>query len=383
MRIGILINSLYIGGAERIAQFLGDSYSASGDDVYYFLLHHEPAKKYSVVGNVVCLDVVINEGSFLSTVLDVMTAANKMRRIKKDYGLDVCISFMEDANAINALSKGKERCILSVRTTLSARSDMKGLLFHPEWIRRVYALADAVVAVSGETAKDLERHYLIKRKLIRVIPNPAIIRMGSKTEERWQYGENVYLSVGRLDPVKQQDRMIKVFNAVASECKDVKLLFLGDGRLKRYLGAYARKLGIEEKIIFEGTQDCPGWYMKHARALIMTSKAEGFPNAIVEAMACGLPVISTDSPGGCGEILGREKSGNSIQFCRYGILTPYMSGKAKGVDLTTEEKVLKQAMLRVLDDDVYEMYSNASLERAEHYKEDKIKLMWDDVIRWK
>ena len=383
MRIAILINSLYIGGAERIAQFLGDMYTSDGDEVFYFLLHQVPGKKYSVAGKVVCLNATINDSKgALSVALDIIAVARKARKIKRRYKVDVCVSFMEDANMINVLSKGNERCILSVRTTLSARTDLNGLLYHPEWIRRVYSHADTIVAVSEETAKDLENHYFIKAKQLCVIPNPAIIRMGDKAaDDRWIYGDKVFLSAGRMDPVKQQDRIIKVFSFLVTEDSEARLLFLGDGRLKRYLKAYARKLGIEDKVIFAGIHNCPGWYMQHARALIMTSKAEGFPNVMVEAMACGLPVISTDSPGGCGEILGQEKRSNELQYCRYGILTPYMSGKSEGIELTYEEKELKKAMNLVLDNDVYEKYKEASLERAQCYKEDRIKTMWDEVIR--
>lgn len=117
----------------------------------------------------------------------------------------------------------------------------------------------------------------------------------------------------------------------------------------------------------------------------MASSVEGFPNSLLEAMSNGLPVITTDTPGGCGEIVGKrniEKMNDDIRYCSFGILTPYMSGPVQ-IDshLTNEEYALARAMLNIVkDDSLHEKYSRRSLRRASMYSIKNIMPKWDKIL---
>lgn len=112
--------------------------------------------------------------------------------------------------------------------------------------------------------------------------------------------------------------------------------------------------------------------------MVMASKVECFPNSILEAMYFGLPIITTDSPGGCQEIVGKKENTNkvnSIMLCKYGILTPVMpSEKLKmNMPLAEQEITLGEAMFKVLtDNELHEKYKKQSLKRAECYSIKKV-----------
>ena len=144
---------------------------------------------------------------------------------------------------------------------------------------------------------------------------------------------------------------------------------------------FVKKMGLEKGVFFAGAAVDVGYYLQHADVFVMASRVEGFPNAMVEAMAYGLPVVTTDSPGGCGEIVGKERSSDEIQYCEYGILTPRMEGKASGQEqLLKEEELLGMGMLALLEDNaLHQEYSEKARKRAEDYGEEKIMPLWDAI----
>lgn len=385
MNIAILVPSLGIGGAERVAAFLGNYYYEKGYHVFYFLLANCGKSFFPAKGTIVKTHVFspFLRGERNDIVRELAFAARSYRKLKKRYRIDVAISFMETCNYINICSKGREKVVISVRTVLSERNECKGILLNKNWIKTLYNRADQVVAVSEYVKNDLSKKYAIRDKKLVAIPNISVLYESIHEDLPWEYGVKTIVSVGRLDPIKQHERMIRAFSYVSKRQPEARLLLVGGGNQLNYLKDICKKMQIEDNVIFIGESTDVGYYLHHARAFVMSSRVDGFPNAMVEAMACGVPVITTDSRGGCGEIVGKVKSADGIQYCKYGILTPHMEGKPpEQILLTREEKMLGEGMLQLLEDEeLHKKYSDRARRRAEDYSEEKIMARWDQIVK--
>lgn len=233
----------------------------------------------------------------------------------------------------------------------------------------------------------MKDYYKIPFKKIIKIPNPTVDLPIQKDKEAWTFGDKVVLCVGRLEPVKQQERIIRAFSIVCNKFFDARLIILGKGFRLTYLRELCKRLHIEKFVVFIGFTDNVKYYLEHARVFVMASKVEGFPNSMIEAMKYGVPIITTDAPGACAEIVGKPKNSietRTMMLCKYGILTPNISGKKHimNFELTEEETILSDAMLKVLiEDETYERYRRQSFKRAKMYSLDKVMKRWNDTIK--
>lgn len=389
MNIAILIPELGGGGAERVAQILGDYYVEKGNNVYYFIADTNTKQDYFVKGVIIRTNIescMKEEFNDVEILLRLFINSLKLRKLKAQYKVDVAISFMEEFNYLNVLSKGKEKVIARVCTILSPRKELIGFFYKKRVVHFFYSWADKVVVMSQYALKDMVCCYnLLPSKIVK-IPNPANGLINQSSHKLWDFGIKSVLCVGRLEAVKQQERIIRAFSFVCKRDNDAKLIILGKGSQLHYLKNICDKLKIKDFVIFIGFTDNVTYYLEHARAFVMASKVEGFPNSMIEAMNYGVPVITTDSPGACGEIVGKPKSINRVDsmiLCKYGILTPKMPNEKLKMNsqLSKQEVILGEAMLKVLtDNEIYESFRNQSFKRAEMFSLDKIINRWNQVI---
>ena len=187
--------------------------------------------------------------------------------------------------------------------------------YAPEWLaasRTLYPLADAVVAVSGGVAESVRRSVGVDAGRVRTIHNPvpagSIRRLAQAevTHPWFADGEPpVVLSVGREAPSKDYSTLVEAFGLARREV-DSRLLILGrlSAPCREGLRSLARGLGVEGDLGFVDFDENPYRYMRRAGLLALSSRSEGLPGVILEALACGTPVVSTDAPHGPREILG-------------------------------------------------------------------------------
>lgn len=389
MNIAILIPELGGGGAERVAQIIGDYYVEKGNNVYYFLADMSVKQMYPVKGEIIHTGI---KSCIYNNVLGDVQALAKlvkssfvMRKWKKKYKIDVAISFMEEFNYINILSKGKEKVITRICSILSHRPDLSGILYNKQVINFFYNKADQVIVLCNYAKNDMYKNYSIAMQKMTKVPNPALQINVGNTKTAWKYGNKVIVVVGRLTQLKQQDRIIRAFSYVYEHEKDARLLVLGTGEMEGYLKSVIAKYGLNGKVILAGFRKNISYYLKNSKIFVLASKVEGMPNSMLEAMAYGLPIITTDSPGACGELVGKKKNMGvctDIQYCPYGILTPRITGTVWGENgLDKEELILGQAMLKLLNNEaLWVKYSRCSLKRAAMYDIEKVMLRWNKVI---
>ena len=202
----------------------------------------------------------------------------------------------------------------------------------PYFIQWFYPKADAFIAVSKGVADDLVTTVDVSPDKISVIYNPkplSIIENESQEHVSHAWFRNkekpIVLAAGRLRPQKDFRTLIKAFACVL-EYADARLVIMGGGDERQSLEALVAEKGLSERIAFLGAVDNPYAHMARADVFVLPSLWEGFPNVLVEAMASGVPVISTDCPFGPREILApntkNPKNFNEVERASYGLLTP-------------------------------------------------------------
>lgn len=189
----------------------------------------------------------------------------------------------------------------------------------PALVKHFYPWADGMVTVSEGVGDDLARVTGFPRDAIKVIYNPAV--MSPEVQEKaqaplhhpwFQPGQPpVLLAVGRLQLQKDFFMLIQAFAKVRQD-RPVRLLILGEGPQRPILEALIKKLGVEQDVSLPGFVTNPFAYMARASLFILSSRWEGLPTVLVEALCCGAPVIATDCPSGPREILRERQYGQLV-----------------------------------------------------------------------
>lgn len=185
---------------------------------------------------------------------------------------------------------------------------------------RLYPAADAVVAVSESVATSVSTVTGVDRESVRVVHNPIVTdglegMSAASPPDGWVPGgaSDVVLSAGRLAPEKGFDTLLRsVERLVTDHRRDAALVLLGEGPERGSLERLAEELGIEDRVSMPGYVDNPYCYMRRASVFASASRFEGLPTVLVEAMACGCPVVATDCPGGTAEVLGDGRYGSLV-----------------------------------------------------------------------
>lgn len=152
------------------------------------------------------------------------------------------------------------------------------------------------VAISAGNRKRISDFYRIEKDCVPMVCNPVDMERFSKTEHRPD-GEFRFITVGRLSDVKNQQMMLRAFAAFLAKGHEAKLQVLGRGEEEENLKALSEELGIRERVEFVGYVANVEDYLMHSDVFLLSSRYEAQPLSILEAMAAGLPVISTDVGG--------------------------------------------------------------------------------------
>lgn len=180
--------------------------------------------------------------------------------------------------------------------------------------RLLYPRADLIIAQCDNMRKDLIKHFGIKpAKIVRIYNPVDIDAVLSKADmfipREYAAGNLNIVAVGRMVEAKAYDLLIKAFCRLLKHRPDARLFIIGDGPLRKELIELCSRLGLEERVTLLGFLENPYPYIKHADLYVLSSRWEGFPNTLLEALVCGVKVVATDCESGPKEILGAESYG--------------------------------------------------------------------------
>lgn len=306
-KIALYIPSMSGGGAERVILALANGLADKGLQIDLILNKAKGPymKEISSKVNVVDLDTP-----------RILTSIIPLSRYLKNEKPEVILSAMHYVNVAtvfaNLISKSNTKVVLSEHANLKESKKNFGLLkgfLITSLMRWTYKKSHAIVSVSNGVADSLASEINIDRSKITTIYNPIfseklIMQSKEPLSHPWAREDSppLILGVGRLTPQKDFKTLIYAFKEVHKN-KNCNLIILGEGYLKLELEKLIENLDLNNNVKLLGFVDNPYAWMSHADLFVLSSKHEGFGNVIVEAMACGTPVVSTDCPSGPSEIL--------------------------------------------------------------------------------
>ena len=300
------VSNISLALPENFEQFIGFFGTENPPFTYHATLHN-----FNVPGS--------SENGPLQKLANFLIRLYKLRRYVKELRVDVVVSFGEAANLLNVLSFNSAHLILSIRSAIGGWGDANlDDRVYRQLIRWVYPFSDAIVAVSADLKEQIEEitcgalpvyrvpnlYHLDKIRTLSIEPLP--------TELSYLSNVNFMLNVGSLTSLKGQGLLIKAFANISSNFPDLNLVLIGNGPDRDSCVAKASDLGVRDRVSFIDFDPNPYRYMRLAKVFVLASFSEGFPNVLVEAMACGCPVVAFDCPTGPREILADSQYGELV-----------------------------------------------------------------------
>ncbi len=361
MRITLAISTFDIGGAQRVMALMANYWAAQGHNVTLvslspqstdcFELHHL-VKRISL--NLLSASAYLGR-ALCQNALRVLRLRDELRKLRPD----VVISFMDTTNVLTILaSRG-----LGIPVIISERTDPRQHAIGLAWntLRSLlYRRADALVVQSPDL-RDWAREVAGDAR-VHIIPNPLnpVFNGSAKAAHRRGSGHTV-VAMGRLVRLKGFDLLIEAFARCAGQHPEWSLVILGEGEERSNLESLIVAMGLHDRVWLAGKVPHPSQVLGQADLFVLSSRFEGFPNALMEAMACKLAVISTDCPSGPRNIVRDGMDGLLIP-------TDDVNALAKSMDHLMADPMERQRL------------GDSATEVVERFNLEKIMSMWDEVV---
>ncbi len=380
----IITPTLWRGGGERVVAELSKVFA---EHLEVVIVLFEKKVDYAYTGRIVSLDAPISE-QFLKRILLFFMRFVKLKKVLFQERPDFVMSLGASAVILSILAA--KNPIVRVDTFISATQ--RGI-FGVAWkILAFFLLRKAVilVAVSRAIGKSLEFSYRVPAGKIRIIYNPVNTARIQKlaqdplTPEHEQiFRAPILVAAGRLAHEKGHHHLIRAFSRVKERIPTAKLAFVGDGELREKLGQLVYELGVEDSVHFLGWQENPFKFLARAQVFAFSSRREGLPNVLLEALACGVPVVSVDCRSGPREIIAPFTDPlfqtKQVEQGEYGILLPICDGKWRDASqpLIAEERMMADALIGLLEDEQLRLrFAEKAVRRAQDFDIKTIAPQW-------
>ena len=302
MRLTLVISSLRCGGAERVMTTMANYWAGTGWDITMLTLDDGAAPLFYELDRRVRrvpLAVAQDSGNPFAALRNNLRRVRELRRSIRQSGPDAVLSFLDTTNVVTLLAtRGLRVPVIVSERSDPARNSPGRIWSH---LRRLtYPMADVVVVQSKGT---LDYFSPKVQSRARIVPNPVLLPRPSATASSVQPRRPTLVSMGRMVPAKGFDLLLRAFAQLKDKHRDWTLVILGDGPLRKQLESLRDQLGLEQRVLMPGLVSNPHDFLLASDLFVMPSRYEGFPNALCEAMACGLAVICADCPSGPREII--------------------------------------------------------------------------------
>jgi GalNAc-alpha-(1->4)-GalNAc-alpha-(1->3)-diNAcBac-PP-undecaprenol alpha-1,4-N-acetyl-D-galactosaminyltransferase len=359
-RILLVISSLSAGGSERVISEMANWWAAHERDVAVLILEKSYSDHYRLHPGV---ERITFDWQLPRTRLHIPTQYIKnkimLRNTVLNYMPDVLISFVDKTNIrmlFHLVGSG-------IPHIAAERVDPRYHHIELSWSlarRLLYPFSNALVVQTNSVTAWANR--VVPRNKVRVIPN--FVRTMPEPEEMIKEEGRLnpfILTVGRLDKQKGHDLLIRAFAGIEAKRRGWRLVILGEGPERSNLEKLAGNLGISDMVDMPGIVREPAEWLYKTRFFVLPSRFEGFPNALLEAMACACAVIAADCPSGPAEIISHNENG---------LLVP-----------KEDVEALRAAISRLMEDEgLRTRLGQQALKVRSRFSQATIMAQWDDLI---
>lgn len=368
MRILFFVSSLNAGGAERVATTLSNAWAERGDEVILvptYLTKH--ASFYPLDDAVKQIWLADCPGRRLRRVLPGLGKWLTIRRLIRRTRPDVVVSFLTNVN-VNVLiaAAGLSVPVVVSERTNPVHSRSAGRVLR--LLRRLTYWRARVVVLQTQASVAPFRALLPGMRDVAVVPNPLPpdLSVDAAPSEGSFQGLAVQrrhiAAMGRLVAIKQFDVLIDAFAQLAGKYPDWDLIIWGEGPLRETLMRAIEITGLQDRVVLAGSTQQPWQALSRASMFAMTSRVEGFPNVLLEAMALGLPCVVLDCPSGPAELTRNGQDALLVPLNEPGALVDAL------------ERLLSDAGLR------QKLGRRAAVQVRQRYGLLQILAQWDDVF---
>lgn len=310
MRLTLVTPSLGCGGAERAAVLLAEGLCQKGHEVSLVTFYGIDTDFYQVPDQVhrISLNIARKSPTPIHALWNNINRLLVIRRTIEKIAPDIVISFLHQTTVLTLISLSHTHYPIIVSEQNNPLQAVEKAWKKLQ--RLTYPYAAKVVSSSRGVDAYFDWLPITKRAVIYnpLVPldklqNSTNFIQGANLDKKWM------IAMGRLVHQKGFDMLLSAFQKIADKHSNWQLLILGEGGLRADLETLRENLGLTDQVLLPGMINNPFPILKRAKLFVLSSRFEGFGNVLIEAMACGLPVISTDCPSGPREIIHHEVDG--------------------------------------------------------------------------